>query len=736
MSIRRFFKRDDIKSKAFLEAFNKINSQIQESALLIDNGEYNKGLVLVEAAIKDSEENNIPILMVDAFISKVKASIELGRFNDCLELIDECEKLLQSIEQAKKNELVKRKATLDQLRGKVFRKKDDLDAAQELFLNSLSIRESQKNMDFEIASSLNDIALCYALKGHSDLALEHFQQSLDLFIELGSESASLKVMNNLGLIHAYNSDKDKAYDYYQKSQELIIKNKNKPSESALLLNTGLLYLDEGKLPLALDNIKKSLMIYEEIQNKFGLALSLSIFGLIFEIKGELDQALELHNRSLTIFEDLNNKQKIAMSYNNIGNIHQIEGDHEKALEYYEKSLKILNENGNNLEISATLLNLISVAFHGDAVDKAIRDSYFQKLQELSKKDKNKLIDLTFRLAKAIKLKNSKRVIKKAEAQRIFQKIVEEKVIQHEYTVTAMKNLCELLMQELQDSGSQDVLNEVKSLLEKLITIAENQKSFSLLAESYMIKSKIAILELDINSARQLLGQAEQIAEEKGLKKLLMLISREYDSLIEQSDKLTDVTDQVSMAERLEMAELQSMVTRIIKQKTDRPKLLEEEAVLFLIVGKSGLSIYCKQFAEESLLEEQLIGGFLTAINAFTDETFSDSGAIDGIKHKDYTLLMKPIDNLLGCYVFKGQSYFALQKLRKFTEFVKTSDIAVDILSEADNIGMDVSENPMLGQIVQTSFLTSPEEMPQSITYGFFAQKMTAAIKHGIYLDMS
>jgi hypothetical protein len=39
--------------------------------------------------------------------------------------------------------------------------------------------------------------------------------------------------------------------------------------------------------------------------------------------------------------------------------------------------------------------------------------------------------------------------------------------------------------------------------------------------------------------------------------------------------------------------------------------------------------------------------------------------IERIRYKDYTLVMEYNDPLLFCYVFKGESYSAMQKLDKF-----------------------------------------------------------------------
>ncbi|MFX0183856.1 MAG: hypothetical protein ACFE95_12300, partial [Candidatus Hodarchaeota archaeon] len=389
--------------------------------------------------------------------------------------------------------------------------------------------------------------------------------------------------------------------------------------------------------------------------------------------------------------------------------------------------------GTNLDNSITLFNMISVETQRNLIENS--ENYLKKLNEINDKENNMVINQIYRLAKALVLKTSDRVVKQAEAQQLFQEIADEEIIQHEINVIAMKNLCDLLIQELRTSGQDEVLIEIKGILERLLAIAKNQQSDSLLVETYLIQSKIALLELDINSARQLLSQAQQIAEEKGLRGLAVIVSRDYDSLLSQIGQWDDFVDRdVTIGERLELAELESMVTRMIRKKADITELSEEESVLFLILGRSGMSMYSKHFISESLLPDQLIGGFLTAINAFTQQAFSESGSIEGIKHKEYTILMKPVEPFLCCYVFKGPSYYPLQKLQNFSETLKLSDIVLDILAEASNIGKDVSEDPAVNELVSRIFLSSPEMLPESTSDSFLCHKLNITLKHGIFLE--
>lgn len=729
--VSKYFGRDKL-SKADLEKFNKLKSQISKSYGLIRKGDYDKGLNLADQTFKDGEEFGKRPLLIDAIICQGYALLGSGKLDACLKIVEEGENLLELIEHIKKRESTEKHAQLNELKSIAYRRKGNITTAKDLFQQTLATIEALKNKEAE-ASLLNNIGIIDASEGEFDLALEYFQKSLKKYEELGVKNPSLNLFNNIGLISSLKGELNQALEYYQKGLNLVEKLGELPSKAVILMNIGQVYQTNGDLQTALEYSMKSLRILKELESQYELATCYNNIGVIHEFKGDLFKAHELYTKSFIIHKELGNNTKTAMNYNNIGNTYLDGGDVYKAISHYQESLKLLEGTGNILDISSILYNLILVNLQRGSTENS--QQYLQQLQEINDKNENKAINQIYRLSKALVLKSSERVVKRAEGQQLLQKITEEEVKENEYTIIAKKNLCELLIQELSTSGNEEILAEIKELSQELLDFAKTQHSNSLLIESYIIQSKMALLELDLDSARQLLSQGQQLAEENELQRLLVMVSREYDSLLTQLSKWPDLADRdVPLAERLELAELESMVTRLIRKKADIAELSEEEPILFLILARSGMSMFSKHFLPESLLADQLIGGFLTAINAFTQQAFSETGTIEGIKHKEYTILMKPTDPLLCCYVFKGPSYYALQKLKNFSETVRVSDTIWNKLLQASAIGMDISEETVIQELVTKNFLSSSETLPQSASEVFFGQKMNISIRHSMYLD--
>jgi len=133
----------------------------------------------------------------------------------------------------------------------------------------------------------------------------------------------------------------------------------------------------------------------------------------------------------------------------------------------------------------------------------------------------------------------------------------------------------------------------------------------------------------------------------------------------------------SIIQRIEVTQLDDLLAKLKQQIFDIDELPAEQPVMLLILTQSGQPIYNENFIPSRFSkDESLLSGFISSINAFFKEVFETSGSIERIKHQDLTVLLKPCESILFCYVFKGQSYSAIKKLEEFTSLLydKKTDI--------------------------------------------------------------
>jgi len=226
----------------------------------------------------------------------------------------------------------------------------------------------------------------------------------------------------------------------------------------------------------------------------------------------------------------------------------------------------------------------------------------------------------------------------------------------------------------------------------------------------LLQAKLALVELNISEARQLFDQTQQLAEDRGLQRLALLISIEHDTLLTQlSQWEAYIEHNVSLSERAELAQLEAQVVRMLHKRVPDPPEAEIPEFLLILDADSGLSIFSKAFHPSQSIDEHLFAGFLTAIDAFGRDTLATSG-IERIKYADYTLLLQPVAPFMICYVFQGPSYFALQKITQFSDTLPSMEHIWQGLTTAlqgGRVPRSVAEPQELEGLITQIFSSAP-----------------------------
>ena len=94
---------------------------------------------------------------------------------------------------------------------------------------------------------------------------------------------------------------------------------------------------------------------------------------------------------------------------------------------------------------------------------------------------------------------------------------------------------------------------------------------------------------------------------------------------------------------------------------------------------------------------------MSAFNTFSSEIFSKS--IDRIRIGENIILINPVEPFLTCYVIKGQSYPALQKLTRFTEAIKENSEIWQALNKSAKTSemLELDKPPALKTVINEIF---------------------------------
>jgi tetratricopeptide (TPR) repeat protein len=473
---------------------------------------------------------------------------------------------------------------------------------------------------------------------------------------------------------------------------------------ANLLKAQIMMSAKSRFDLALEYVKKAISIAKEIKfNHFWIAMCHTFLGVIHGFISEFNTSLKQYMKSLAIFKEINNNFYTAGILNNIGSTYITTGEYELALEYLEKSLSYYEI--QSIELHLPLGNLVELALEIGDDERA--QKYFQRLEDIYNQTKDPDVILLYQCAKALILKKSSRIRDKAKVEKLLKKVIKTKTVRFDTKIEATIHLCDLLLVEYRITNNSEVLDELNHYIANLLTIAEKSHSYLIFCETFILQAKLALINFNVKEARRLLTQAQKIAESYGIKRLAMKISHEHDELLRQLNKWENLKkSEVSISERWKLAGLNNQMENMVKKRiSEAPEVSEEEPMIILIITEGGTSIFSHSFIKDKEFESHIFSGFITTIDYFIREMFSEG--LDRAIFGEYTLLLKSIPPFFISYIFKGDSYYAHQKINYFIDHVQKEDVIWQNLLKSFEASQSIhlKDIPLLESLLTETFIT-------------------------------
>ncbi|MFX1469149.1 MAG: hypothetical protein ACFFB8_10835 [Promethearchaeota archaeon] len=443
-------------------------------------------------------------------------------------------------------------------------------------------------------------------------------------------------------------------------------------------------------------IKEAISIDLRERESFLVRIKASI--LFF--KGKLQPSLELNMKAYELARDTGNKALICASLNNIADKYHHMKEYDQAIMYGKEAIKV-NYEPSMLYALATLIE--TYISKGDIKEAKV---YLEELRYHCKKLDTKRYRTLYYDSKAKILKSSLRARDRVKSEDIFKELALDDTILSDSRITAIINLCDLYLTELRITNDPEIINEMHPYIQKLLNIAENQHLYLYLAETYFLQAKLSLLTLEIKRAKGFLTQAQKIAESYGMKRLAMKISYEHDELLRQTKmwETLNISD-VSLSERLKLAGLSEQMENMVRKGMIKvPQISEEEPISIFIISEGGTLLFSHSFIDQKSFESHLFSGFLTTIDYFIREMFSEG--LDRAIFGEHTLLLKFIPPFFISYIFKGDSYYALQKLNYFIDHIQMEDTWQNLLKFFRvNQSIHLTDIPSLESLITETFIT-------------------------------
>jgi tetratricopeptide (TPR) repeat protein len=491
-------------------------------------------------------------------------------------------------------------------------------------------------------------------------------------------------------------------------------------EAKFLQLKALTYMIRRKDDLALDCFKDA----QKFNNKFDQnELEVKILkkhllenlAIVYYRTDEFDTALKYYNQSLSLnVED--ERSRILLDghcLRGMGFMYYRKGDLDSAINYYKQAITIYEDIKLNVGFilhdpkfgaySGIISNLMTKG------DVKLAQYYLRKFKQLVNSSPTKdLYNVQYPLARVRFLKNSTRIRDLVEAENILKEILEK----NKYLPAALSQICDLYLRELNLTSDFTILDDINTYITMMLEIAENKKHYALLARTKLFQAKISLIRMNMGDARQFLTQAQKIADEHGYGFLAKAISIEHDNLLEQLDKWEGLKKgNAPASERIKLASVDKVIEYLVESgNIETPEVHDEQPVVLLIIGEGGILLFSFAFTDAWKFDEELFSGFLTAFNSISDEVFAEG--LDRVKFGKHTVLMEPVANFSVCYLFKGGTYIAKQKLTKFANHLQKNTSIQQTLDKFLKVNqvLEIKDFPFLESLINEIFLIKEPEL--------------------------
>ena len=215
----------------------------------------------------------------------------------------------------------------------------------------------KENLKVFMADGLNIQGLAREVQGQNVAALELFNRSRNLYVEVEDSSGIAAVWQNIGSIHESFGDYPRTLSSYQKSMLFYTLLGKKRGLAICNNNIGIIYKVQEEYEKALEYFEKGLALFTDLDDQRGIANVLQNIGTINNKQKKYAEALKYYTKSLNLYRKLDNALGEAAALTNLGGFYVDQDDYDKAIEYYDQSLSIREALSDNHGLTRTFLNI-------------------------------------------------------------------------------------------------------------------------------------------------------------------------------------------------------------------------------------------------------------------------------------------------------------------------------------------------------------------------------------------
>jgi CHAT domain-containing protein len=199
------------------------------------------------------------------------------------------------------------------------------------------------------AITINSLGQVYELLGEYALALENYQQALNLFVESAANDFAAGTMLKIAKMQRLLGNLQQALASYDRCLQLSRMAGKRRTEVNALNEVARIYASKGSRKKTIEQYGKILNFYSRMSDRRGQATALNNLGDFLLSGGDKKRALALYTKALAFSELTGDKAIVISNLYNLARANRDLGLLEDALRYMERSIQIIEELRSNVE---------------------------------------------------------------------------------------------------------------------------------------------------------------------------------------------------------------------------------------------------------------------------------------------------------------------------------------------------------------------------------------------------
>jgi len=263
----------------------------------------------------------------------------------------------------------------------------------------------EHNLFEEICYACQSLGVLNNSLGHSQKALEYYQQVIEISRQTGQKACRLTALGNIGVIYLRKNRIKDALEYYKAALNMAEEIGNKRQIARMLINIGVAHAELNDSETARINYLKALDLSRELNVLQFQASILSNLGSDYLTMNETGKAMEVLREALFIFEKLDDKENIAVSLGEIAAVYKKINKPVQSKNTFLKAIIICEEIDEKYNLSWFYLMLASILFDLNKIDQAYDKIQLAKSTADSAERTDIYLELALNEIKINKIKN-------------------------------------------------------------------------------------------------------------------------------------------------------------------------------------------------------------------------------------------------------------------------------------------------------------------------------------------